>query len=78
MIYYTPEINTILQQIHEVYPYNCMAYITTGSYVYWTSTYLSVYGGRFSDVFFNKNGNNAGIGYDTGSKQFGVIAMLQY
>lgn len=76
MIYYTPEINAILYQIHEVYPYYCMTQITTESWVYWTSSYQ--FGIRFSDIFFNSNGKNAGIGYDQGNKQFSVIAMLQY
>ena len=76
MIYYTPEINTILQQIHEVYPYNCMTSIITGSQVYWTSSYQQ--GIYFTDIFFNNNGQNAGIGYDQATKQFSVIAMLQY
>lgn len=75
MIHYTPEINDKLQQISAIYPNDCITQIQRGTEVYWTSTHASSY---FSDIFFNNYGQNAGIGYDSPSNYYGVIAMLQY
>ena len=81
MIHYTPEINAILQQISEIYPNHCMTQIATGSQVYWTSTLVNATNGiHFADIFFNSNGNNAGIGYSSqgNTPQYAAIALLQY